>query len=328
MPWRRRKSSGCSTRVRYTLTPATVHFAVAGIVTCGRQSSRGSSPNSISEQWWLSAACEPHAFTAASHRACGVRPAWPTAYTPRWMRCSRPRRSHERTASSLSPHARSSPSDSTPIASAAAAATSVSTFRSRGPPEFHTAPACRTARHTGPRGCHESAAKALRRALAHGPPPVHLTRPACGSHASPPCPPRPPRRPACRLSVPGERQSSTPPGHAGARLAIPAESGGSADELGLLGRAPVRRAAADGRAGELGAAAGASPAALAVGDQRARVRAAEPHRRADGRADRAAEPVELLRREGAGRALGRQAGLPERLVGEEVADAGDYAPDP
>ena len=71
--------------------------------------------------------------------------------------------------------------------------------------------------------------------------------------------------------------------------------------------------------------AGSAPSRRAVGDERAGVDAALADRRAGGGAQRAAEGVELLRGEVAGRAAGREPRPPQRLVGEQVPDAGEHA---
>src|SRR3954451_23141108 len=92
--------------------------------------------------------------------------------------------------------------------------------------------------------------------------------------------------------------------------------------LDLLGRAPPCRPAAHDAADHGRAAARAVLAGPAVGDDVAGVRAAAAHRRARGGADLAAQMVELLGRELAGGPDGGEAGAPEHLVGEQVADAG------
>src|SRR5689334_18917327 len=87
-----------------------------------------------------------------------------------------------------------------------------------------------------------------------------------------------------------------------------------AQRLQLLDRAPPRGAPAHLRPAQLGPAARAVPALLAVGDERAGVNAALADRRARGRADVAAQAVELGVVEVAGRPQRRELRAPQRLV--------------
>src|SRR6476469_1766861 len=96
-----------------------------------------------------------------------------------------------------------------------------------------------------------------------------------------------------------------------------ARSGSSA----LLRRAPEGRPAADGGALHLGAASRAQGAAPACGDDVAGMGPAAADGRARRRAHLAAQAVELLGAQPAGRAARIQAGAPQDLVGQQVADA-------
>src|SRR5436190_10422551 len=93
----------------------------------------------------------------------------------------------------------------------------------------------------------------------------------------------------------------------------------------LVARAPVGRAAADRVPLELGATARAVAAAASGLDEAAGVDAAEADRVAGGRADGAAQGVELLGRELSGGDPWAEPGAPERLVREQVADPRDHA---
>src|SRR5262249_32706240 len=92
----------------------------------------------------------------------------------------------------------------------------------------------------------------------------------------------------------------------------------------LLAAAPVRGAAADRRARHVRAAARADAVAGAVGDDRAGVDAAALDRAAGRGADLAAQAVQLGVVQRLRRAARVELRAPERLVGQEVADAGDH----
>src|SRR5215217_3687444 len=72
------------------------------------------------------------------------------------MRCNWPRATRPRTSSSVRPHANSSSRESTPYASAARFATSVSFRRAWRPVDAHTRAASQRPRRGTPRGCDES----------------------------------------------------------------------------------------------------------------------------------------------------------------------------
>src|SRR5215213_6273539 len=95
--------------------------------------------------------------------------------------------------------------------------------------------------------------------------------------------------------------------------------------LRLAARAPERGAPADRRAFELAAAARAGAAAAARLHEPACVDTALADRIPGRRAQRAPQPVELLCGQLARHAARREPGAPERLIGQEVADAGDRA---
>jgi putative flavoprotein involved in K+ transport len=100
----------------------------------------------------------------------------------------------------------------------------------------------------------------------------------------------------------------------------PARSGLAA----LFPRAPPGGAAAHRAVHHLGAAARAGPARLAGGDDISGVRAAALGQRAgQHRPQRAVQPVDVLALQVADRHAGRDLGLPQDLVGQQVPDPGD-----
>src|SRR5918994_7679584 len=94
--------------------------------------------------------------------------------------------------------------------------------------------------------------------------------------------------------------------------------------LPLLDGAPPRRPAPDCPSLHRGTAARARLVLRAVRDDLAGVDAAAGDRAARGLAQLAAQGVEVLGGQLAGRPRRARARLPQRLVGEEVADAGEH----
>ena len=165
-------------------------------------------------------------------------------------------------------------------------------------------PSSSAARHTRRRDHPDTSAQAARSTRARHL--VDLTRSAMPallrSSAAPPLSRRQ-RRTAVSTRWPSARTRGFRPARAGTTT--------------WCGRRPARAAAARRSAGR-------SPPRTRWGSACRCGRRPADRRRASRRADRTPQAVELLLGELAGRAQGLQARLPQRLVGQEVADAGEH----
>jgi hypothetical protein len=112
---RRTVSRSTSVRDRCTAIPrAGRGWRPIGTVTWIGPGHEGRRSHSSAALRWLSAAPEPHAFTAASQRPYRLRARWPTAYTPRCSRCSRRALTRRWIPGLVRPEARSSAAARTP----------------------------------------------------------------------------------------------------------------------------------------------------------------------------------------------------------------------
>jgi hypothetical protein len=122
-------SSAPRLRVRWTRRWAPRRRLGPRIVTSMDTASEARRSHSAAAEAWLRTASGPHARTAASQRPCAPSTGWPTAYTPRRTRCSRPTRTRRAIAASVRPRARSCPRATTPNWDAATSAIRWSTGR-------------------------------------------------------------------------------------------------------------------------------------------------------------------------------------------------------